>query len=383
MRYVNLNLTESGNEADCEYPLDLNQGSSPASIVESNKQWVGTCLYHEEKGYKIKKVMNSIKRIKILIGICMGLMMLCFGLGIVIPMESKVTAFEQRYTFVCPLTWNDAAAGIQAADEEGFSNTKFIGMEQIDAKKQAQAIREAVLTQPDGIITGAAEDSEEIRNAVNMAEAKGIPVILIDSDLEDSDRTCYIGTDNQKAGHLAGKDMYEATGGKAHIAVIVSTMSSPNQMERVNGFKEEISQYPDMSIEVIEECHSQKLEIKEKLPELFKEHPDINALFLVEGIASATVGKVIKDMNMDTGDLKIISFDRTQESSEYIKEKIYYSLIVQEPYQQGYLAVKTLNDLYEGKEVEEKIYTESKSIKYSDIEENGTQRYEGIEWHMY
>lgn len=327
--------------------------------------------------------MKASKKIKFLIGICIGLMVLCFGISVVIPMQSKTTAFDRKYTFVCPLTWNETATGIQAADEDFSVNTKFIGMEQMDAKKQAEAIREAILAQPDGIITGAAEDSEEIKNAVNMAETKGIPVILIDADLEDSNRTCYIGTDNEDAGRLAGKDMYEATGGKAHIAVIVSTISSPNQLERVNGFKEEISQYPDMSIDVVEECHSQKLEIKEKIPEIFKEHPDINALFLAEGIASATVGKVIKDMDMDTENLQIVSFDRTQESVEYIKEKIYYSLIVQEPYQEGYLAVKALNDLCDGKEVEDKIYTGSKSIRYDDLKEYEGQKYEEIEWHMY
>ena len=155
--------------------------------------------------------MKSEKILKCMIAAGIALMLLCFAAGMRTPV--KIDTYEKKYVFVCPLTWSNVAAGIRQADQEFAVNTKLMGSEELNTERQADAIRESILTGVDGMITAATGESQILTDAVNEAVEAGIPVVMVDGDLEDSKRSCYIGTDNLEAGRMAGQDMYEATGG--------------------------------------------------------------------------------------------------------------------------------------------------------------------------
>ena len=89
---------------------------------------------------------------------------------------------------------------------------------------QVDAIQKAIYSKVNGIITAGTNSSPELIEVINAAVKEEIPVVLVNSDIPSSDRTCYVGTDNYEAGRMAGVDMAEATGKKAKIGVIVSKM---------------------------------------------------------------------------------------------------------------------------------------------------------------
>lgn len=325
--------------------------------------------------------MKSLTRLRILIKICFLILCMMFLFNLFVP--SRTQTFGRRYTFVCPLQWDNIARGIREADREFSVNTKLIGMSELDAGKQAQAINEAVLAKVDGIITAGMEESAALKEAIDNAQAHGIPVVLLDNDMPDTSRTCYIGTDNYEAGRLAGEEMYKLTKGKARIGVIVSSLQSPNQQERIAGFEEVIKDYPDMEIVEMLECHSEKLEAKEKVPGLLKEEKAIDALYITEAIAGTVVGDLLKENQITSGRMRIVAFDWTNENFSYIQEGIYQKLIVQAPYLQGYRAVELLNDILDGKKVEDVIYTECSCMDQENGEDEQEREGEELEWHMY
>ena len=117
-----------------------------------------------------------------------------------------------RFTFICPQTWDDVAAGMEEADRDLGTDTKYVGFKNSNEGKQAEAIRSAVYAKADGIITVGNNNSKVIGAAVEEAEEAGIPVILMDSDLEGREKSGYIGMDHKEAGKLAGEDMIAVTG---------------------------------------------------------------------------------------------------------------------------------------------------------------------------
>ena len=129
-----------------------------------------------------------------------------------------------RFTFVSPLIWDETANGITVADEELGTNTKCIGFKSMNEQGQVDAIQKAIYSKVNGIITAGTNSSPELIEVINAAVKEEIPVVLVNSDIPSSDRTCYVGTDNYEAGRMAGEDMAEATGKKAKIGVIVSKM---------------------------------------------------------------------------------------------------------------------------------------------------------------
>lgn len=297
--------------------------------------------------------------------------------------RSQIEEYTWRFTFISPLTqWGAIVNGVKAADKEFKTNTKIYGSEKLDIEGQIQAIKDAVLTRPDGIITSAPVHSEGLCEAIASAISSGIPVVLVDSDFTETDRNCYIGTDNIEAGRMAGGDMYNITKGKAKIGIIVADLGNPNQQERIQGFKSQISQYSEMEVLDIIECHSERMELLTKIPEMLEEYPEMNALYLVEGIASAVTCDILQNPKFCDREISVVASDDSEEVREALLNDIYDAAIVQQPYEQGYLAVQTLCRILEGENVESEIYTDVFSID-KNYKDEITRENKDIEWHLY
>src|SRR5215472_15167898 len=70
--------------------------------------------------------------------------------------------------------------------------------------------------------------------------AKQILVITQDSDAPNSDRACYLGTDNKAAGRQAGQLIKEALPKGGKVMVFVGKMDAQNAQDRLKGIKEAI-----------------------------------------------------------------------------------------------------------------------------------------------
>jgi ribose transport system substrate-binding protein len=66
---------------------------------------------------------------------------------------------------------------------------------------------------------------------IDQAVAQGIPVICVDSDVADSKRVLYIGTDNFKAGTESLKQIATLVPGGGSVAVITITDSATSTIE--------------------------------------------------------------------------------------------------------------------------------------------------------
>ena len=71
--------------------------------------------------------------------------------------ETTANSYEGRFTFISPFAnsgyWGNAAYGMKKADELYNTNTKFIGFSNAETAQTGEAIRLAVCSSPDGIIT--------------------------------------------------------------------------------------------------------------------------------------------------------------------------------------------------------------------------------------
>lgn len=320
-----------------------------------------------------------MKRLKYLIFFLMAVMLLLLKFPHI---SSPANDASFRFTFVCPLTWENLASGIKAADQTFRTDTKLVGCSRLDPALQVAALETAIYSNPDGIITAGIEDSPELRAVLLKAKERQIPVVLVDSDLPDSGRLCYIGTDNIAAGHLAGQEIRAVTGGDAAIGIIASSLEASNQAERLLGFSDEIRLSPGMSIVSVAECESSRLLLNEKVPQMLRAHPEINALFCMEGYSSDMTGAILKQLGGAYSEIPVVSFDIVQPTFQYIEEGIYYCAIAQSPYTQGYLAVSALVDYLNGNEVNEILYTDVVSIKKENLKEEVSVQYETHNWHM-
>lgn len=293
-----------------------------------------------------------------------------------------------RLTFISPFAntgyWGTAATGILDTAEKYGMNVKCIGFAESDPQKQIRYIKSAIYSHADGIITAGIENSDEFKEVLDMASEAGIPVILIDCDIEGSDRLCYIGTDNFEAGRLAGQDIVEATEGKGSVAIIRNEKSSINQQERINGMESVIEQYPDMEIVTVLQGNQNYMIAKEQILNMMKEYPDIDAIFCPEGYSSICISQFLQEEKEGYRDLKVVAFDMSDESLETLKQGKIYSIIQQDPYTMGQKAVEYLHQYLSGESgIQSETYTNVQNVKQESIEQLYEYRSKDVIWHTY
>src|SRR5208282_1277717 len=85
--------------------------------------------------------------------------------------------------------------------------------------------------------------------AVQAADAKKIPVIIIDSGLKGdvgTDYVCYVGTNNTDAGKIGGAELARLLGGKGKYVLLRYSVGSASTQQREDGFLEAMKENPAM-----------------------------------------------------------------------------------------------------------------------------------------
>ena len=144
--------------------------------------------------------------------------------------------------------WQEAAEGLRAAAREMGVKSEMVGPETYDPKAEKEEFLKVVHRQipPAGILVSAA-DPELMREAIDAADAAGIPVITIDSDSPKSKRLTFIGTNNYVAGQMSGELLAKELNGKGSV-VLFSIPGQENLDERVEGCRRVLARNPGIKI---------------------------------------------------------------------------------------------------------------------------------------
>jgi ribose transport system substrate-binding protein len=145
--------------------------------------------------------------------------------------------------------WQTVHAGALAAAKE-LDNVEIVwkGPEkEDDYPKQIELIESAKTLGVDGIVL-APLDSKVLVSPVEQAIDRGIPVAIIDSDLESIRTVSFVATDNYHGGVLAAKRMAVVLGEKGNIILLRHMVGSMSTEQREKGFLETITRYPEIKI---------------------------------------------------------------------------------------------------------------------------------------
>lgn len=302
--------------------------------------------------------------------------------------EEQSTLAERRITFISPMAnsgyWGNVAGGILDKGNDCGMDVKCVGFSGLNLDKQIYAMENAVMAGVDGIITVAYEDSKEFREVVRRAQEADIPVIFIDSDVQDIGRLCYIGSDNFYAGQLAGEELAKECGGQGKVAIVTSFCDNANQAERISGFQDALGEFPGMEVVKILEGQSNTGLIREMVAGMMEDTPEISAIFCAEGYGSGAMCELAEKNRNRFEEISIMVFDY----SEGIKRAVACGNIVgtikQNPYDMGSRAVEVLQEYFSGnRENIQDQYTDTKLVCSEDELESEYRVREDILWHIY
>jgi simple sugar transport system substrate-binding protein len=184
-------------------------------------------------------------------------------------------------------------------------------------ENQIKAIRTFIAQQVD--VIGVSPVVETGWDSV-FQEAKdaGIPVILVDrrADVSEDLYATYIGSDFAEEGRNAARILADLLGGKGNIVELVGTVDSAPAIDRYNGFREIIKDYPEIKIIASKTGDFTRAKGEEVMEEFLQAHGgEIDALYAHNDDMAIGAIKAIEAYGLKPGqDIKIVSIDAIRDA---------------------------------------------------------------------
>jgi ribose transport system substrate-binding protein len=252
--------------------------------------------------------------------------------------------------------WTIAQKGVEKADAEMDDVTAAF---RIPAEKspgeQKRIIDDLLARGIDGIAISpvSPENQTDLINDV----AQKVLVITQDSDAPNSNRACYVGTDNVAAGRQAGELIKEVLPEGGKILLFVGTLDAQNARERIQGIKETLM---GSKVEIVDirTDDADEVRAKSNAADAIVRHPDIKAMVGLWSYNGPAILSAVKDAGK-TGQIRIVAFDEADETLAGIQEGAIYGTVVQQPYEFGYQAIKLMAQVLKG---DQSVIPSSKQI---------------------
>ena len=258
--------------------------------------------------------------------------------------------------------WDVAAAGVRAAEKE-FNVSVEVIMPPKGLVDQTRMIEGLLAKGVDGIAISPIDAANQVSFINQMCEAT--KVITHDSDAPDSNRLCFIGMDNYKAGREAGKLVKEALPDGGKLMIFVGRLEQLNARQRRQGVIDEVLDRPlptgaPTFDEQAAELTNGKYTIvgtrtdnfdyakaKANAEDTIASNADLACMVGLFAYNIPSCLAAVKEAGK-TGAIKLVSFDENADTLQGIRDGVVHGTVSQQPYYYGYESIRVLKELAAG-----------------------------------
>ena len=267
--------------------------------------------------------------------------------------------------------WKSIHAGAVKAARELDIEVIWKGpLKEDDLKSQIDLVQRFTAQRVAGIVL-APLDSKGLRGVVKDATQNSIAVVVIDSALDSTDAVSFVATDNRAAGRLAGFRMAALMGNKGNLVLLRYQEGSASTHEREEGFLESIRKHADIKLVSDNRYAGATTESAYSAAE---------SLLLAQAAGQGSVQGVFTPNESSTfgmllalekaglaGKVKFVGFDASEKLIAALKAEKIDGLVIQNPFQMGYLGVKNLVQRLRGGQVPPLIDTGSTFVQKDNL----------------
>ena len=215
-----------------------------------------------------------------------------------------------------------------------------------DYEAQNTLVRRAVDGGAQALVFSAI-DYEKNVSAIDEAARAGLKIVTVDSGVDSSSVSSYIGTDNYAAGRQAARAALSCGCGRLVVGLINYDVNSANGQERERGVRDALDERDDAVIaEGINVLASADNAMSGAL-DLLRRHPEINVLIAFNEPTSVGAARAVAELRR-ADDVWLVGFDSNVETVDFLQNGVVDALVVQNPYAMGYLGVEAAYRLLSG-----------------------------------
>jgi ribose transport system substrate-binding protein len=234
--------------------------------------------------------------------------------------------------------WRTALSGVRQGEKDFDVACEFKIPPDGTAADQQRIVEELMAKGVKGISISP-NDSENQVDLINRV-AKVMPVVCQDSDCPKSNRLCYVGTNNYKAGLEAGKLLKEVLPHGGKVMFFVGRMDAQNAIDRVNGIRKELE---GSGIEILDIRTDlvNRAQAKANVEDAIAKHADLGCLVGIWAYNPPAILSAVKGAGK-AGKIPILGFDEEDDTLQGVEDGHIFATIVQDPYQFGYRSIQIL-----------------------------------------
>src|SRR3989442_2438480 len=243
-----------------------------------------------------------------------------------------------------------------------------------DREQQIQVVESFISQGVDGIVL-APLDNRALVRSVEEASSAGVPTVIIDSALDSNSIVSFVATDNRKGGMLAADRLGQLLGGRGKVIMLRYAEGSASTQDREDGFLQEIKQkYPNIELISTDQYGGATRDTAKRASEnlLNRFGDEVQGIFCPNESTTAGMLSALQDIGK-AGKVMFVGFDTSQSFIDAMRAKQLHGIVVQNPFNMGYLGVRTMVECLQGKPVEKRIDTGVTMITPDNLDAAATQ----------
>lgn len=243
-----------------------------------------------------------------------------------------------------------------------------------DREQQIQVVEGFTSQGVDGIVLAPLDDRALVR-PVEDAKGAGIPTVIIDSALASNAIVSFVATDNRKGGSLAADRLGQLMNGKGKVILLRYAEGSASTTDREEGFLETIKQkFPGIELISTDQYAGATRDTAKRASEnlLNRFGDDVQGIFTPNESSTAGMLSALQDIGK-AGKVTFVGFDASQIFIDAMRANQLHGIVVQNPFNMGYLGVRTIVDQLLGRSVEKRIDTGVRMVTKDNLESSEIQ----------
>lgn len=243
-----------------------------------------------------------------------------------------------------------------------------------DVEAQFQVVENFVEQKVDAILLAPA-GSKQVIQAIRKANEAGIPVLVVDSDIDHevagqvgATTETYIGSDNFLGGTIAGHYAAEALGDAGHVGVIEGNAGHESTDQRRFGFMKAISEHPNVEVVASQTANAERARGYTVAQNMLQAHPDLQLIWAAnDQMALGALEAVDAAGKLST--VKVLGFDASPDAIENIRAGRMLGSVAQYPSEMGRLGVlHAVRLIKDGQAPEPVIHTRVEMIDRTNVD---------------
>jgi erythritol transport system substrate-binding protein len=220
----------------------------------------------------------------------------------------------------------EADAAKAKAEELGYETS--VASHDDDPNRQSELIDAAISRKAKAIVLDNAGADASI-GPVRKAKEAGIPVFLIDREINATGiATAQIVSNNSQGAQLGAQEFVKALDGKGKYVELVGKESDTNAGVRSQGYKDVLSQYPDLEMVAQQSANWDQQEAFTKMETILQRNRDIDGV--IAGNDTMALGAVAALKSAGLIDkVRVVGFDGSPDAISVIKQDEMVATVLQ------------------------------------------------------